>query len=157
MASLRRPVGPDQCAASAHDERGSALIEFVFLSIVLLIPLVYLVLSLGRLQAGSYAVSAAAREAARAFVTSEESDAAAARADAAAAIAFEDQGFGSEGRIEVSCSATPCLTPEARVSVRARVSVPLPLIPAFARSVVPLEVPVTSTITVAVDRFRSAP
>jgi Flp pilus assembly protein TadG len=146
-------------AAPDHrpDEQGSALVEFVFLSIVLLIPLVYLVLSLGRLQAGAYAVSAAAREAGRAFVTSEQPDAAPARARAAAAIAFEDQGFATEGAIQISCSADPCLTPEARVSVRARVRVPLPLVPEFARSVVPLEIPVTSTVTVAVDRFRYAP
>ena len=100
-----------------RDERGSAIVEFVFLSVVLLIPLVYLVLCLGRLQAGSYAVSAAAREAGRAFVTSEASDSATGRAESAAAIAFEDQGFGGDGGIEVSCSATPCLTPEASVSM----------------------------------------
>lgn len=139
-----------------RDENGTAIIEFVFLSIVLLIPLVYLVLSLGRLQAGSYAVAAAAREAGRAFVTAEGSEGAMARAEAAAAIAFEDQGFGDEGRIEISCSSTPCLTPEARVSVQARVRVPLPLVPEFARSVVPLEMPMTSTITVTVDGFRVA-
>lgn len=139
---------------SRRDEAGTAIVEFVFLSVVLLIPLVYLVLSLGRLQAGSYAVSAAAREAGRAFVTSEGSEVAASRAEAAAAVAFEDQGFGKEGRIEVSCSASPCLTPEARVSVRAHVRVPLPLIPEFARSVVPLSIPVTSTVHVSVDRFR---
>ena len=142
--------------STRRDERGSALVEFVFLSIVLLIPLVYLVLSLGRLQAGSYAVSAAAREAARAFVTADASDSATSRAEAAAEIAFDDQGFGQQGRIQVSCSATPCLTPEATVSVRAEVSVPLPLIPDFARSVVPLQIPVSSTVTVSVDRFRSA-
>lgn len=137
-----------------RDERGSAIVEFVFLCVVLLIPLVYLVLCLGRLQAGSYAVSAAAREAGRAFVTSEASDSATGRAESAAAIAFEDQGFGGDGGIEVSCSATPCLTPEASVSVRAEVQVPLPLVPGFARSVVPLSIPVSSTVTVTVDRFR---
>jgi Flp pilus assembly protein TadG len=152
---MARPV-PTPAPALRREEQGSALVEFVFLSIVLLIPLVYLVLSLGRLQAGSYAVSAAAREAGRAFVTADAAEAAA-RAEAAASIAFEDQGFGGEGAIEVSCSATPCLTPEARVSVRARVRVPLPLVPDFARAVVPLEVPVSSTVTVAVDRFRAGP
>ncbi len=144
-------------APERRREQGSAVVEFVFLSIVLLIPLVYLVLTLGQLQAGSYAVSAAAREAARAFVTSEAQGSANARAEAAAAIAFEDQGFGGEGGVEVSCSATPCLTPEARVSVRAGLTVPMPLVPSFLRSVVPLQIPVSSTITVAVDRFRSAP
>jgi hypothetical protein len=35
--------------------------------------------------------------------------------------------------------------------------VPLPLIPAFAREVVPLAVPVTATHLAVVDRFRGRP
>ena len=51
------------------DEGGTAVIEFVWLAILMLVPLIYLVLCLARLQAGSYAVTQAARESARAFVT----------------------------------------------------------------------------------------
>jgi hypothetical protein len=136
-----------------RDERGSAVIEFVFLTIVVLVPLIYLVLTVARVQAGTYAVAQAAREAGRAYVTAESGDDAAGRARAAADIAFAD--FGFTGRLELGCDGSPCLRPEGRVTTRATVAVPLPLVPDFARAVVPLELPVSSTSVSTVDRFRS--
>lgn len=139
----------------AHDESGSAIVEFVFLTIVVLVPLIYLVMTVGRIQAGTYAVTQASREAGRAFVTAEAGEDAAIRAQAAAQIAFADFGFG--GDLAIGCDGSPCLRPEGRVTTRATVSVPLPLVPDFARAVVPLQVPVSSTSVSTVDRFRSAP
>lgn len=133
-------------------EEGSAVIEFVFLTVVVLIPLIYLVLTIARIQAGTYAVTQAAREAGRAYVTSEVQDSAAARAHAAAEIAFAD--FGFSGELELGCDGAPCLRPEGRITARAVVTVPLPLVPDFARAVVPLEIPVSSTSVSTVDRFR---
>lgn len=141
----------------ARSEEGSAIIEFVFIGVLLLVPLIYLVMALGRVQAGSYAVTAAAREAGRAFVTAEQGDDAAGRARAAAEVAFADQGFDGEGSLEIACSASPCLTPEGRVETTARVTVPLPLIPSFARDVVPLEIPLSASQLSIVDRFRGTP
>lgn len=137
------------------DEQGSAVVEFVFLTIVVLIPLIYLVLTVGRVQAGTYAVTQAAREAGRAFVTAEDPGLAPARAQAAADIAFAD--FGFTGRLGLDCDRSPCLRPEGRITTRAEVSVPLPLVPDFARAVVPLELPVSATSVATVDRFRAAP
>lgn len=137
------------------DEQGSAVVEFVFLTIVVLIPLIYLVLTVGRIQAGTYAVTQAAREAGRAFVTAEDPGLAPARAQAAADIAFAD--FGFTGRLGLDCDGSPCLRPEGRITTRAEVSVPLPLVPDFARAVVPLELPVSATSVATVDRFRAAP
>lgn len=150
---------PDQrgssASAPARGEDGSAIVEFVFLTVVLLVPLVYLVLTIGAVQAGTYAVTQASREAGRAFVTAATADSAQGRAEAAAAIAFAD--FGFDGDLEVGCDGSPCLRPEARVTTRATVLVPLPLVPDFARSVVPLHIPVSSTSVASVDRFRAAP
>lgn len=140
----------------ASDE-GSAVIEFVVLGVLLLIPLVYLVLMLGRLQAGAYAVSAAVRESGRAFVTADSEVAGQARAEIAARLAFENQGFGGSGGLRITCSTSPCLQPGAEVRSSATVRVPLPLIPAFARSVVPLEVPLSAENVSRVDRFRALP
>ena len=137
------------------DERGSAVVEFVFLTIVVLVPLIYLVMTVGRIQAGTYAVTQASREAGRAFVTAESGENAEARAEAAAAIAFAD--FGFVGQIQIGCDGAPCLRPEGRVTTQAEVLVPLPLVPDFARAVVPLQVPVSSTSVSTVDRFRSVP
>ena len=73
---------------------------------------------------------------------------------AAADIAFEDQGFPGQGTIAVDCAATPCLTPGESVTSRARVQVPMPLVPAFFREVVPLEIPVSATQTAPVPRYE---
>ena len=150
-------MSPGAQRAARRDESGTAVVEFVVLAVLLLIPLIYLVMVMARLQAGSYAVSQAAREAGRAFVTADSGSAAAARAEAAARIAFLDHSFEEVGRLVVTCDGTPCLRPEGRVETTASVSVPLPLVPAFVREVVPLSVPVTATHLSTVDRFRGLP
>lgn len=136
-------------------EGGSAVVEFVFLGVLMLVPLIYLVMVLGQLQAGAYATTGAAREAGRAFVTAPEGQDAGARAEAAARLAFEDQGFGGAGTLSVSCDGDPCLRPEGRVETRAVVTVPLPLVPAFARSWLPLSVPISAAHLSTVDRFKA--
>lgn len=141
-------------AEPARDERGSAVVEFVVLAVLMLIPLVYLVMTLARVQAGSYAVSQAAREAGRAFVTADEGEEAADRATAAARIAFLDHSFEGSGTLVIVCDGSPCLRPDGRVETTASVRVPLPLVPAFVRDVVPLSVPVTASHLSTVDRFR---
>ena len=105
-----------------RDERGSAVVEFVVLGVLMLIPLVYLVMMLARVQAGSYAVSQAAREAGRAYVTAEAGDQAAGRAEAAARIAFLDHSFEESGRLAIACDGIPCLRPDGHVETTATVS-----------------------------------
>ena len=141
---VRRRVGRDA---------GNAVVEFVFLAVLLMIPVCYLVMVMARLQAGAYAVSAASREAVRAYVTSPTTTQAAGRADAAAALAFSDQGFGGHGRVRLSCDTTPCLRPESRVGATATVEVPLPFVPGLLAGVVPTQVPVTATHSEVVERF----
>lgn len=133
------------------------MVEFVVLALVLLVPLIYLILTMGRLQAGAYAVSSAAREAGRAFVTSPSAELAAGRADAAGALAFDNLGFADSGAVIVSCTTDPCLQPGAFVRTDAQVAVTLPLVPAFLRSVVPLEVPLRAQSLSQVDPYRAIP
>jgi len=140
-----------------RDERGSAVVEFVVLAVLMLIPLVYLVMMLARVQAGSYAVGQASREAGRAYVTSGAGQDAVARAEAAARIAFLDHSFEDAGRLTIVCDGTPCLRPDGQVETTATVRVPLPLVPSFVRDVVPLSVPVTASHLSTVDRFRGLP
>ena len=139
--------------AGPRAQAGSAIVEFVFLAVLMLVPLFYLVMVLARLQAGAYAVSAASREAGRAYVTASVAGQAPVRARSAAGLAFADQGFGSEGRIEIGCDGTPCLRPEGRVQVKATLWVPMPLVPAFFAAIVPLQIPVSATHLATVDRF----
>ena len=139
-------------------EGGSAVVEFVFLTVLLMVPLIYLVMTLARIQAGAYAVSSAAREAGRAYVTAEQGDRAEARALAAARIAFEDQGFGAgQTAVSMRCDGSPCLRPEGRIEISAQVTVPLPFVPSFARDAVPLQVPIGASHVAVVDRFRGVP
>ncbi len=154
MSRPRRHGGP---GAGPPDERGSAVVEFVFLSTLLLVPLVYLVLVLARVQAGAYAASTAAREAGRAFVTATSQVDAEPRARAAAAIAFADQGFDGAGELTIGCDGSPCLRPDARVAVHTVVTVRLPLVPAFARDAIPLAVHLEADQLSTVDRYRVVP
>lgn len=143
--------------AWAGDE-GSAVVEFVGLTFVLLVPLVYLVLVVGRLEAAGFAAEGAAREAARVFVASDETSAAAPRALAAAGVALADQGLHDDpaDAVSIACSAA-CLTPGSEVAVDVRLSVPLPFVPQFLRGAVPLSIPVAAQRTAVVDEYREAP
>lgn len=142
-----------------HPDTGSAVVEFVALGVLLLVPVVYLVLTLGRIQAAAYAADGAAREAARAFVAADDERAGRARAQAAVRLGLLDHGLDVDPARATSivCRQIPCLTPEGRVVVQVSVDVVLPGIPGFVDQLVATHVTVRSTQTAAVDAFRSAP
>ncbi|GAB3593287.1 hypothetical protein GCM10027446_15370 [Angustibacter peucedani] len=154
MTWVRRRWDAVRCS-----DGGSAVVEFVVLGVLLLVPVVYLVLALGRLQAGALAAEGAAREAGRAFVTADDSTAAHRRAEQAAAVAFADQGFGADDvrSVALSCGPGDCLAPDQRVVVRSRLLVVLPGVPRFLARVVPTRVEVTASHVATVDRFRARP
>nr|WP_125774760.1 pilus assembly protein [Antribacter gilvus] len=140
-------------------DRGNASVEFLGVALVLLVPLVYLVLTAGRVQAAAFAVEGAAREAVRAMVTAETSAEGAARAEAAVALALTDQGFpvpDAGAHLTLQCSAPTCLTPGGDVAALVRLEVPLPLVPPAVRAWVPLSVPVESAHVGVVDRYAAA-
>lgn len=142
---LRRRLG--------HREQGSAVVEFVVVGVLLSLPVFYLVITLARVQAGTYAVTAAARESARTYVAAGSPATGARQAGAAARMAFEDQGFGSSGAVTLSCGGA-CLSRGSTATARATLSVALPLIPDFLADVVPSRIVVNATHTEAVDRFK---
>lgn len=140
-----------------HGERGSILVEAVFLLVLLTLPVFYLVGTLARVQAGVYAVSAAAREAGRAYVTSADEASAPGRAWIASNLVFNAHGFtGDEGSVQVSCATSQCLAPGGQVSIDASVSVELPLVPDFMDGVLPTTVELTASHLEPVDQFREA-
>jgi Flp pilus assembly protein TadG len=115
-----------------RDESGSAIVEFVWLAILLLVPLVYVVLAVFDTQRTAYAASAAARSAGRAFVTAPDEATARDRAVVAARLAFADQGItGAPLALTISCTPRPdaCLTPGSVVTARVRSAAALPLMP----------------------------
>lgn len=142
-------------AAGSLTDRGSMTVEVAFLLVLLVVPLFYLVGTLGRLQAGAYAVTAAAREAGRTFVTADGAEQAPARAQAAAGLVYAAHGFdGGEGTVSITCGGRVCLEPGSTVSVDTQVSVPLPLIPDFMRSAVPTTITLSAHHVEPVDAFR---
>ena len=141
-------------ARIARRDDGRAIVEFLAVGFLVLLPIVYLVITLSRVQAAAFAVSTASREAGRAFTTASTEGAAYARAQAAAAISFEDYDLGPVGSLQVTCDGVPCLRPEGRIEAVANVNVQLPLVPDFLRDALPTVVPVSATHVATVDRFR---
>ena len=117
---------------SRRDERGSALVEVTWLSLLLLVPLLYVLLAVFEVQRASYAVSGAARAAARAYSLAPDEGSAPGRARAAAAVALRDQEVDvGEVRLTVRCAPEPgnCLAPGSTINVLVRHQVRLPLAP----------------------------
>lgn len=138
-------------------ERGSMTVEVAFLLVLLVVPLFYLVGTLGRLQAGAYAVTAAAREAGRTFVTADDLDSAHGRAEAAATLALDTHGFTrADAVVRLSCGSASCLSPGSTVVVETELAVPLPLVPDFMRSALPTTITLTAQHLEPVDAFRES-
>lgn len=116
---------------SRRSESGTVLVEVTWLAILLLVPLVYVVLSVFAVQRAAFAATAAARAAGRAYVTAPSLAEAEARARAAGEVALADQGVDGAGTtMFVGCRpAGACLSPGSVVHVEVRAQVPLPLLP----------------------------
>lgn len=115
----------------ADTETGSAVIEVVWLVVLLLVPLVYVVVAVFEVQRAAFGSTAAARAAGRAFVLAPDRAAAQERAEAAAAVAMTDQGLDGPGTVTFGCRpAGDCLAPGSVVQVRVAYQVPLPFLPA---------------------------
>lgn len=116
-----------------RDESGTALVEVVWLALLLLVPLVYILLAVFEVQRSAFAVSAASRAAGRAFSLAPTQADAAARARSAARVALADQGLDlARGTLAVTCSPDPraCLVPGSVIRVEVAYPVALPLMPA---------------------------
>lgn len=141
-------------------ERGSAALEFILVGVVLLVPVLYLVVALGMIQAQSLGAEAAARHIARAISTADGATDAGARADAVLDAVVREYGMDAE-RVQVSIACAPavvpCPAPGATVVVSLRTTVPLP----FAPSVLGLDrvaaVPVEASAVQKVSRLWGAP
>ncbi|MEO7349099.1 MAG: hypothetical protein ABIW32_04480 [Terrimesophilobacter sp.] len=145
--------------ASSAGERGSASLEFITIGLILLIPLVYLVLTMSVLQGAAFATEGAARQAVRVFVQAKNEGEAAARAERAIRFALADADLdGIAPTVRVTCSPDPdeCLTRLGTVTITVSLTVPLPLVPPFLSVDVPLGLPMEATATEQVSRFWGA-
>ncbi len=115
-----------------RDEEGSAIIELVWLGILLLIPTLWMVISVFEVQRGAFGVSAAARAAGRAYALAPDDATGLVRANAAAQQALADQGVGGAPlEIAVTCTPYPqdCHSGTSVITVVIKSRVDLPLMP----------------------------
>lgn len=117
-----------------RDERGSGLIELVWLGLLLLIPLVWIILSVFEVQRGAFATSGAARAAGRAYSLAATDAEGRHQAQAVARQTLDDQGAeGMPLEVSVSCTPVPanCHAPGSIITVRINSRVDLPWLPSM--------------------------
>jgi hypothetical protein len=147
----RRTVGRGQ--------RGSALVEFCWVGLILFIPITWIVLSVFEVQRGAFAVNGAARAAARAYALAPDDATGAARAQAVVDQTLADQGGkGQAGKVHVSCHPFPhdCHAGTSLITVRIESGVTIPFLPA-ALADSQRSFRLTATHTVPIGQFVAVP
>ncbi|WP_307497500.1 hypothetical protein [Arthrobacter woluwensis] len=115
---------------SGASEQGSATVEFVFLSLLVLIPVLYFVLTVTRIQAAGFAVTGAADQASRLAVHSKDERSARLAMDRAVELALADQDLPTgTAQLTVTCQPEDCQRPGTAVTVEVTVDVQLPFTP----------------------------
>lgn len=141
---------------SRHGQQGSASIELIWVGLLLLVPLVWIVVSVFEVQRGSFGVTAAARAAGRAYALAPDDATGRQRAEAVARQALADQGLGDAPlKIRITCTPYPhdCHAGTSVITVRVASSVVLPLLP-DALGVGQPRFSLDATHTVPVGRYR---
>ncbi|HWG95018.1 MAG TPA: hypothetical protein VNU66_12410 [Mycobacteriales bacterium] len=134
-------------------DAGNAMLEFVYLSVLLMVPLVYVLTTTFQVQRAAFGVTEAARQAGRAYATAESDPQGRARAEAAARLALRDQGVELAEPLQLVPSDG--VAPGSVVRVRVTHRVALPLVGGLFRGVVPPNIPVRADHVAVVDRFKS--
>jgi len=139
------------------DDDGSAIIEFVFVALVIMVPLVYLLVAVATVQRAQVAVANAARDAGRAYATAGSGAQAGVRVTAASRLALRNAGlepaaprFVPAGASCAAAAITPKLAPGSVFTVCVTRRVELPAIPSLVQG---RGITVTGRYTVHVDDY----
>lgn len=136
MRSATERVGPSAAAPRPADapegtgEEGSATVEFLALSVVLLVPLVYLMVFASQIQAAAFGAVAAADQAARVMVSGEGGSPG--QAEGSIPLTLSDYGVSADrADYAVTCTEGGCgsLEPGEVVEVSVAVRLTPPLVP----------------------------
>lgn len=104
--------------ADGAGERGSAIVEFTFLAVLVMVPLVYLVVAVASVERSSSAVGEAARAAGRAMGQADTVAQGQARAQAAVRITFEDAGLAVDSaQLRIVAPSSDCTGPLVAASL----------------------------------------
>ncbi|MDY6213868.1 MAG: hypothetical protein SPH79_05220 [Schaalia hyovaginalis] len=128
-------------------EGGEATVEFVGLVFLLVVPVVYLVVSLAQVQGALFAAEAGAREASRILAEDPGDEA---RALAQIDLAFDDFHVASSPRASFGCRV--CSGADRDVEVEVSALVPLPFVPRWAQT--RLAIPVKARSATLVEGVR---
>lgn len=126
--ATRPPRGRRPLVDRLRDDRGNAVVEFVALAVVLLIPCLYLVLTLGSVQGAVFAADVIARDAARIHATEPDAARADARTRRMVADVLADHGIEADpdAVVSIRCTHDPCAAPGEDVRARVRIPVQIP-------------------------------
>jgi Flp pilus assembly protein TadG len=159
MALLRRDI-PRRPGEDEAGERGSAIVEFVFVAVLVLVPLIYLIVAVAVVQRARLATTNAARDVGRAIATSTTAGQAEVRAQVALRTALHGQGL-TPAEVEVryvaagqDCTASPTapsLAPASVFTVCVIRHQPLPAVPSVLAG---RGITVVGRYVVHVDDFR---
>ena len=137
-------------------DRGSAALEFILVGMLLLVPLVYLIVSLGLIQGQSLGAEAGARHIARALSTAESPDAARRSADLILRSVIEEYALEPEA-VDVSLECRPgggnCPEAGATLVVTVSTRVALPLVPPVLGLDRVASIPLEASAVQKVSRF----
>jgi Flp pilus assembly protein TadG len=135
------------------DDEGTAMVEFTYLAVLLMIPLVYVLITVFQVQRAAFGSTEAARQAGRAFTRADTLAEAERRAQAAASLALRDQGV-PPASTELSCVGG-CLEPGSHVEVTVTTFVKIPLLGRLFGDGQRGAIRVEAHHTEYVDRFKS--
>ncbi len=142
-----------------RDDQGSSSLEFITVGMIMLIPLVYLVLTMSAIQGAALAAEGAARQAARVFVQAETVAEAEGSAERAIEFALSNHGLDpANASVDIVCAPDPahCLTRRGYVTVNVAVVINLPLAPPVLTGNFPVQIPLDATATQQVSQFRGS-
>lgn len=150
------PTNRSTDATPDDSERGSAALEFILVGLILLVPLVYLVVSLGLIQGQSLGAEAGARHIAR--TVSHAPDDASARSAAESVLASVVDEYGIDPAsvdVAMECipASAPCPNAGATVVVTVRTRVALPLVPPVLGLDRLASIPIEASSAQKVSRF----
>lgn len=170
-------TGTGTSGSAPGRQSGTAVLEFVVGAVILLLPLLYLLLTVFLLQRAAFGVAEAAREAGRAFVLAPSAPVGDVLATAAADVAMHDQGLPDPAEVLFVAPGQRCparaldpgarggapaglaagLEPGARYAVCVLADVPLPFdAHGVFHALLPASIWVVGRYVLVVDRYRPA-
>ncbi|SDH10114.1 TadE family protein [Microbacterium pygmaeum] len=143
-------------SAAVGDDAGSAALEFILVGLLLLVPLVYLIVTMGLIQGQSLGAEAGARHIARAVSAASGTAAAQDAADRIARSVVDEYGLDADA-VQVSMQCRPagatCPQAGATVIVTVRTTVALPLVPPVLGIESLASIPLEASSVQKVSRF----